>query len=228
MGLKAQSVSFKLLVLAAVFQLASIVLDQVIISVDGRLQNLTHRLESDANLLSELEFKREVGFKEWNSLHSAMDRMSSSQSSINRAFERELDFSQNLLRFLTSFATNESYARDYQPALNDIRLIGDTALASGVEDTIEAQFERVDKAHYAISAKVSDLINELIQRKDAAQIREAQLNLNRHFMLLASVAFQVSGLLMLVLFFIVQFKARRTETRPVADTTTETDPEEMP
>ena len=194
-----------ILILAAIFQLLSIVLDQVIISIDGKIQKLEFIIDDRQTSIFELEFKNEILFKEWESLRHSIDLFTSNGNATVRDYLHQAEFSEYLLDITSNVNSERLKADNPKLALAIMKIHEQTKHLEEIADPVE-RILATDTYLIKLSQQLTNSISALRQRNKLDSNLETSLTLNRHIAILVSVAAQILGLLLLVVFLIIEYK----------------------
>jgi len=207
-GLNTLSVKFRVvsLTMAALLQLCAIVVDQIVIQIDGKIESNKFEVEEHQLVLDDLSFRIRMVTKEWQHLRSSVDLLLLKSDLAGTDIEAQVVFSTFLLNLsVSSLGTLES-------ELIESQLIKIKNIQKALAQTIE-QPKPISDALIEIDISLIDISNILRECEELVISHNYKLNSTlsssvnqRHLLMLTGVILQILSLFMLLLFLTSEYK----------------------
>ena len=208
MRLNTLSVKFRVvsLTIAALLQLCAIIVDQIVIQIDEKIESNKFEVEEHQLVLDDLSFRIRMIAKEWQHLRSSVDLLLLKSDLTDSDIKGQAVFSKFLLNLsVSSLGTLES-------ELIENQLIKIKEIKKSLAQTIK-QPKPISDSLIEIDISLIDISNIFRKCEELVILHNDKLNSElsssvnqRHLLMLAGVILQILSLFMLLLFLTSEYK----------------------
>lgn len=208
MGLNTLSLKYRVvsLTMAALLQLSAIVVDQIVIQTDEKIESKKFEVEENQLVLDDLSFRIRMIDKEWQHLRNSVDLLLLKADLNNSDVEVQTTFSKFLLNLsLSSLGTLESkLLKDQLIKIKDFqkRLTQTIEQPKPTSDTLI----EIDTSLIDISNVFRESEEIMISNYDKLTLELSSSVNRRHLLMLVGVILQILSLFMLLLFLTSEYR----------------------